>query len=481
MILKRILLALAILVVPVASVVLYNTFTFSSIQYTVKASPAPEVSPEQLQHFQQALAYRTVSFADSTQLDSSQFNGFHRFLKQTYPRVHQTMTLQVFKTYSLLYTWPGKDPSLKPYILMAHQDVVPIEEASRAMWTVDPFAGVIKEGYIWGRGTTDDKINLISIMEAAEKLIAENYQPERTIYLVFGHDEEVGGGGAIAMAAWFKEQNLEAELVLDEGGIVTREKIPGIDKPVALIGNAEKGYLSLELSVEKSGGHSSMPEKETAIDILAAAIQKLRAQPFEARFSEPMEGFIASLGPEMPFVQKMAFANTWLFKSAIVSTYEQSGPGNAMIRTTLVPTILESGIKDNVVPTVAKATINLRLLPGDGSDEVIAQLQQIVADDRVRFKKLNPLAEASPVTPMNSAGFKKVEASIKQSLPGTLSSSFLVIGATDSRHFTGISPHVLKFSPMIDPIGFHGIDERVSVESYQTALWFFENLMRNAN
>ncbi len=481
MILKRILLALAILLLPLAAVVLYNTFTFSSVQYTVKANPAPEVSADALQHFQQALGYRTVSFADSTQLDSTQFNGFHRFLKQTYPRVHQTMTVQVFKNYSLLYTWPGKNSSLKPYILMAHQDVVPIEEASRAMWTVDPFGGVIKDGYIWGRGTTDDKINLISIMEAAEKLMAENYQPERTIYLVFGHDEEVGGSGAIAMADWFKQQNIEAELVLDEGGIVTREKIPGIDKPVALIGNAEKGYLSLELSVEKSGGHSSMPEKETAIDILTSAIQKLRGQPFEARFSEPMEGFIASLGPEMPFVQKMAFANTWLFKSAIVATYEKSGPGNAMIRTTLVPTILQSGIKDNVVPTIAKATINLRLLPGDQSDAVIARLQQLVADERVKFSKLAPLAEASPVTAMTSEGFRKVEATIKQSLPGTLSSPFLVIGATDSRHFHEVSPHVLKFSPMIDPIGFHGIDERVSLESFQTAIWFFENLIRNAN
>jgi carboxypeptidase PM20D1 len=477
---KKIVFALLALVLLLAGVVLFRTFTFKSIHYAVKATPAPAVTPEALQHFQEAIRFQTISYADSTRLDSAQFNGFHRFLAQTYPGVHRALQRQVFKNYSLLYTWPGKDPSLKPYILMAHQDVVPIEEASRQLWTVEPFGGEVKENYIWGRGATDDKINLISIMEAAEKLVAENYQPDRTIYLVFGHDEEVGGKGAIAMAAWFKAAGIEAELVLDEGGIITREKIPGISQPVALIGNAEKGYLSVEVAAEKSGGHSSMPEPETAIDILTTALQKLRAEPFEARFSEPMEGLIASLGPEMPFAQKMAFANTWLFKGAIVGTYEQSGPGNAMIRTTLVPTILQSGIKDNVVPTIAKATINLRLLPGDQSDAVMRRLQEMVADERVKFRKLTPLAEASPVTAMTSEGFKKVEATIKQSLPGTLSSPFLVIGATDSRHFHEVSPHVLKFSPMIDPIGFHGIDERVSLESYQTAIWFFENLMRNA-
>jgi carboxypeptidase PM20D1 len=402
---KKIVAGLLTLVGLLVAVVLYRTFSFESVQYTVKASPAPEVTPEALQHFQQALRFQTISFGDTTKFDSSQFNAFHRFLETTYPNVHQKMTREKVKGYSLLYKWEGAKSELKPYILMAHQDVVPIEEAARTLWTVDPFAGEVKDNFIWGRGTTDDKINLISIMEAAEKLIKENFQPERTIYFAFSHDEEVLGRGAVAMAAWFKEKNIRADLVLDEGGIVTQEKIPGIEKPVALIGNAEKGYLSLEVSVQKSGGHSSMPEKETAIDILSNALIKLRSNPFEARFSEPMIGFIESLGPEMPFVQKMAFANTWLLKGAVVGTYEKTGAGNAMIRTTLVPTILESGVKDNVVPTVAKATINLRLLPGDESSAVTGQLKKIIDDDRVVFRLLSA-TEASPVSPMTGTGFK---------------------------------------------------------------------------
>lgn len=478
---RKVILTASALIALLVGIVLFKTFTFTSKQYTVKASPAPEATPEAIQHFQEAIHYKTISYGDPALLDSAQFNGFHRFLQATYPNVHQKMTLQKILDYSLLYKWEGKNANEKPYILMAHQDVVPIEEASKQLWTVDPFAGEVKDNFIWGRGTTDDKVNLISIMEAAEKLIGEGFQPERTIYLAFGHDEEVGGRGAIATAAWFKENNIQAEMVLDEGGIITNDKVPGVTKPVALIGNSEKGYLSVEISVEKNGGHSSMPDAETAIDILARAIVKLRDNPFEPRLSEPVQGFVEMLGPEMVFMQKMAFANQWLFKNMIYGIYEKSGSGNALIRTTLVPTIIQTGVKDNVVPTVAKATLNLRLLPGDKSDDILKKMKATVADERVTFVVAGTSSEASEVTPLDSKGFKKVEMTIKSSYPGVLSAPLLMIGATDSRHFHEVSTDILKFSPMIDPIGFHGIDERVSLESYKTALWFFENLMRNAN
>jgi carboxypeptidase PM20D1 len=463
------------------AVVLFNTFTFTSSQTKQSAIPAPQLTENNIQHFQKALSYKTISYANPQLFDSLQFLGFRKFLEDTYPLTHATLSREVIAGYSLLYEWKGKDNNRKPVVLMAHQDVVPIEEATKSMWSFDPFAGTVKDGFIWGRGTTDDKINLISILETIEKLIAENFQPERTLYLAFGHDEEIGGSGAVAIAKLLKERNIIAEMILDEGGIITKEKIPGLNKPVALLGTSEKGYLSLELTVEKPGGHSSMPEKETAIDILSRALVKLRENPFEPNFSEPMVGFMESLGPEMPFVQKMAFANPWLFKGVIVGTYEQSGPGNAMIRTTTVPTIINAGIKDNVVPTVAKATVNFRLLPGDASEEVIAQVKHIINDDRIVIAPLTTRAEPSAVTPIKSFGYQKIESTIKKSYPQILSSPFLVIGATDSRHFKDISSNIIKFSPMIDPIGFHGIDERVSLESYQTALWFYEQLIRDLN
>lgn len=476
MIRKFILLGLVVMIVLV-TILLLNTFTKSSVQMRVAARPAPEITDSALQHFKEAIAFKTISFGDRSRFDSTQFLGFRNFLERAYPGFHEQATREIINGYTLLYTWKGKNPSLKPIVLMAHQDVVPIEEGTESLWTVNPFAGEIKEGFIWGRGTTDDKINLISLLEAAEKLIRNKFQPEQTIYFSFGHDEEVGGTGAIAVAKLLKERGVEAEFVMDEGGIITTNQIPGITKPVALIGTSEKGFLSILLSVEKAGGHSSMPARETAIDILTSAIVRLRANPFEARFSESMSGFIESLGPEMPFVQRLAFANPWLFRGMIVGIYESSAGGNAMVRTTVAPTILQAGMKDNVIPTLATATINFRLLPGDKAEAVINKVKEIIADDRITINVFGGFSEASAVTPMNSTGYKQIEKAIKTSYADLLTSPFLMIGATDSRYFGEVSPNIIKFSPMIDPIGFHGIDERVSLESFKTALWFYEQLL----
>jgi carboxypeptidase PM20D1 len=474
---KRILLVLFLGVLTLVGVVLFNTFTVSTDKNQVTALPAPEVTEASLRNFQQALTFKTISYGDSSLFDSSQFIGFRRFLEQTYPLSHAALKREIVEGYSLLYRWEGSDASLKPVVLMAHQDVVPIEEATKSMWTVDPFGAVVKEDFIWGRGTTDDKINLIPIMETVEKLVKAGYQPKRTVYLAFGHDEEIGGKGAIAIAKLLKERNIAAEFVLDEGGIITEEKIPGITRPVALLGTAEKGYLSLKLTVTATGGHSSMPMKETSITILSNALVRLDQQPFEANFSEPMKVFMELLGPEMPFVQRMAFANPWLFKSLILGTYEKSNTGNAMIRTTMVPTIIESGIKDNVVPTVATAIVNLRLLPGQSSEWVIEEVKRKISDDRVVITKLKTASEASPVTSVKGFGYQKIASTIQKTYPQVIASPFLVIGATDSRHFSEVSSNIIKFSPMVDPIGFHGIDERVSLESFKTALWFYEQLL----
>ena len=394
--------------------------------------------------------------------------------------VHKTMSREVVAGYSLLYRWDGENTSENPVVLMAHQDVVPIEEASRSLWTVEPFAGVVKDNFIWGRGSADDKINLISIMEAAEKLLQSGFKPSRTVYLAFGHDEEIGGSGAKAIARLLKSRNVKADLILDEGGIVTREKVPGMKIPVALLGTSEKGYLSIVMSVEKNGGHSSMPEKETSIDILSKAIGRLRENPFEADFSPSTQDFMKALGPEMPFTNKMAFANFWLFKPMVTSIYESSAAGNAMIRTTLVPTIIQAGVKDNVVPTVASATINLRLLPGDTSDEMMEKIRSIVNDDRVKLTEMTAFAaEPSAVTSPETFAYRKIDTVIKKSYSGLVTSPFLMIGGTDSRHFSEVSDGIIKFSPMTDPVGFHGVDERVSLESYKTSLWFFEQLLRD--
>jgi carboxypeptidase PM20D1 len=479
---RRILKVLGVALLFLVAVVMFRTLTFKSKQLDVAATPAPEATAAAVEHIKGSIKYKTISFADAALFDTAAFRGFHRYLKSTYPAVHEELTLQVIANYSLLYKWTGSDPSLAPYVLMAHQDVVPIEEASRSLWTVDPFEGVVKDEFIWGRGAADDKINLVAILESVEKLLKEGFQPKRTIYLAFGHDEETGGTGAQAIAAELKSQNVTADLILDEGGIVTLDKVPGMTKPTALIGTSEKGYLSLELKVEKNGGHSSMPEKETALDILAKALVVLRENPFPADFTPSTEGFIQHVGPELPFVQKMAFANTWLFKPMVINIYESSPGGNALVRTTAVPTIFNAGVKDNVVPTTVSAVVNFRLLPGDGSASVMARVKEIINDERVTLANQGSFfSEPTAVSPEDGPGYKLVDEVVHKTFPGIVTTPFMMIGGTDSRHMGDVSRNIIKFSPMTDPIGFHGIDERVSLKSYSQCLWFFETLLRQTN
>ena len=477
--LKRFLLLVLLAIGVLVMVLLFNTLTFESKQTYVEVKPTPRVSDTALSHLQRAVQFKTISHGDPALFDSAAFGTFHEYLRQTYPLTHQLPVVELAGA-TLLIEWQGTDGSMNPFVLMAHQDVVPIEEASRHLWTVDPFAGVIKNDTIWGRGTVDNKINVIGILEAVEKLLAEGFRPKRTIYLAFGHDEEVGGSGAKAIAGYLKERNVTADLVLDEGGIVTLNKVPGVTKPVALLGTAEKGYLSLQLTVEKNGGHSSMPEKESAMSILSKALVDLYQHPFPAGISEVTQGFIEHVGPEMTYPNKIVFANSWLFKPIVISIYERSPGGNAMVRTTSALTIFHSGVKDNVIPSQASATVNFRLLPGDGSEEVISRVEEIIGDERVNVSVLSGfLAEPSIVTPTDGFGFKYVTQAVHQTFEETVATPFLMIGGTDSRHMQGISTQIIKFSPMTDPIGFHGIDERVSIQSFADTIAFFENLIRS--
>ncbi|MCB0507875.1 MAG: M20 family peptidase [Bacteroidetes bacterium] len=476
---KKIISILLLLILVLIGIISFRTLTATNYQRNIKASPAPQLSDSALLHFQQAISYKTISYADAKDWDSVPFLHFRTFLETTYPLVHQHLAREIVNNYTLVYKWQGSDHALAPYILMAHQDVVPIEEDTKKQWTFEPFSGTIKDGYIWGRGTTDDKINLISIFESAEKLLQQNFQPKRSIYFVFGHDEEIGGNhGAVRVAKLFKERNIKADLVLDEGGILTKEKIPGLTKPVALIGTAEKGYLTLKFSVNKKGGHSSQPENETAVDILTKALVTLRANPFEPKFVEASQDFMKYLGPEMKFPNNMAFANLWLFRPLVVNKFEQQAASNAMMRTTAVPTIINAGIKDNVVPTLATAIVNFRLLPGDSSTYIIKKVQEIIADNRVIVQPYDEnISEASATTPTTSAAFQLIDSVVRKSYDSISTAPFLLIGATDSRHFNQISTNIIKFSPMLDPIGFHGINERVSIESFRHAIWFYEQLL----
>lgn len=481
---KKIVIIILVGLLLLVLLLLFNAWNFQSQQLQVEAVAKTPVPEGAVDRFVEALSIRTISFADEADFDSTQFRKFNTFLENSYPQVHEQLEHKVFNEFSHLYKWKGKNGNLKPIVLMGHIDVVPI--ASLRAWTVHPFTEGLKKDTIYGRGTMDDKIGVIGILEAVEQLLSEGFQPDRDIYLSFGHDEEVlGTKGAVPISNYLKELGVEAAFVLDEGQAITQGLIPGISQSTALIGIAEKGYVSLELLVAMVGGHSSMPNKETAIDVLSAAVRKLKTNPLSADMNSVLEGFMDKMGPEMGFAAKVAFGNRWLFKSYLLKEYEKTNSGNANIRTTTSPTIFEAGVKENVIPTTARAVVNFRIIPGETMEDVVAHVEKTINDDRINIEIMGQGSNPSPVSPIDNAEYESIERSIKEVFPTVLSSPSLVVGATDSRHFSQISSNVYRFSPFHinakNLTCFHGIDERVGKKEFENGIRFYRRLIENGS
>jgi carboxypeptidase PM20D1 len=379
----------------------------------------------------------------------------------------------------------GQDDQELPILLAAHMDVVPAESESGSNWTYLPFEGHVADGFIWGRGTLDDKESVLGILEAMEKLLHDGYAPRRTIYIAFGHDEEIGGRhGAAKIAELLNSRGVKLDYVLDEGLTITEELVPNISKPVALIGIAEKGSLSIELSVDSEGGHSMMPPQQTAIGILSSAISRLEQNPFPARMEAPVRKMFESLAPEMPFGMRVVFANLWFFEVLVKKKLASAPRTNALVRTTTAPTIFQAGVKENILATRARAIVNCRLLPGDTINKVLQKVQATINDQRVKVSASEGFNSApSYIADTGSKGYKAVEQAIHQVFPQALVAPGLVIAATDSRHYSVMTDNILHFSPIRlrsdDLRRLHGIDERISVEDYNEVVRFYAQLILN--
>ncbi|MDQ3536066.1 MAG: M20 family peptidase [Bacteroidota bacterium] len=480
---KKILFLIIILLVLLITILLINTISDQPEKITVDPIVPLEIGDDAIERLVQAIKIPTISYDDPLLMDTTAFKALHNFMESAFPLVHSKLQREVIHGYSLLYKWSGKNKELPPVILMGHMDMVPVEEASLHLWEVDPFGGIIKDGFIWGRGTLDDKNGVLGILEAVEILLKEGHMPEADIYLAFGHDEEAGGNGAIATTELLKSRNIRAGLILDEGGIVADGIVPGVNELVSLIGTAEKGQTSIELSVNLEGGHSSMPSKETAIELLSRAVVRLRENPFPARITAPVEGLLNTIKPYMSFFQRMVLSNIWLFKPAIINNYEQSPSGNATIRTTTAPTIFRSGIKENLLPAEATAILNFRILPGETTDDVIEHVKKVIEDDRIIVKKVGSAQEPSFISSSNNIEFNTIKISLKQIFGDIIVSPYLVVGATDARHYKDISDNIYRFSPMIlvseDLKRIHGLNERISVENYKNGIRFYYQLIKN--
>lgn len=467
------------------SVILYSFFNFNSKQFKVTAVTVIKKEEKALTNLSEAIKIKTVSYAKQDTSSEGEFKKFKEFIAKTYPLVHKKLVKKEINN-SFLYKWEGKNTSLKPIILLAHFDVVPVEESAMKKWKENPFSGVIKDGFIWGRGSLDDKVSVISTLEAIETLIGENFTPERSIYLAFGHDEEIGGeSGAKQIAQYLEEQNIKAEFILDEGLSIVSGVIPGIDKPSALIGVAEKGYASFELSVDIAGGHSSMPSKENAITILSKALLKINEQQMKPKLVEPVKEFFKYIGPEMGFVNRVIFSNLWLFEPVVIKIFGKTPAGNATTRTTTAITIFKSGIKDNVIPTEAKAIVNFRILPEQTSKEVDEHLLRTIDDERVKVTLTDWINEPPPVSRIDSLGYNVIDKTVRQIFEDTIVAPSMVLAGTDSKHYVKISKDIYRFLPIRlqseDLSRIHGIDERIAVDNYYECINFYYFLLKNLN
>ncbi|MGF1558166.1 MAG: M20 family peptidase [Flavobacteriaceae bacterium] len=474
---KKIALFIVAAIVILLGVLLLNTFMLRSKQ--VASDPVENIAlPDDVfQNLSKGLQYPTISFSEDAVPDSTAFFGFHRFLEESFPLTHAKLDLEKISTYSLLYTWQGSDPSKKPIILMSHQDVVPVDEPTLNAWEAGPFEGKISPTAIIGRGTMDDKGTLIGLLEAVEKLLEESFVPSQTIYLAFGHDEEVGGAkGAAEIAKYLKAKGVQAAMTLDEGGFLAENMIPGIDGPVAMVNLAEKGFASFKLIVETNGGHSSQPPKENTIGMLAKAIVDLENNQLPYKLVKPIDYQFEYLGAELPFFKKLAFANPWLFKKSILESL------NA--HTTTAPTIIDGGVKNNVIPTVAEATINFRILPGETIASVKQHIERSISD-KVKVTPVGFLTDPSPVSSIDSEAYRTLEKTIRDVFPNSIVVPGLVGGGTDARYFYEVSDNVFRFYPIrIGPDSmtrFHGIDEKISKDNYKEIIEFSYHLIKKFN
>jgi carboxypeptidase PM20D1 len=432
-----------------------------------------------------SLRIETLSLGAGVPTDREPFLRLHELLKETFPRVHDSLQREVVGGASLLYHWPGRDPLLTPFLLMGHLDVVPVEPGTEGDWTHPPFAGVVDGAFVWGRGALDDKVSVLAALESVEYLLADGFAPQRGLFLAFGHDEEEGGNeGARAIAQLLADRGQRLQFTLDEGsGIVGKGLIPGLQRDVAIISTAEKGYLSLDLVARARGGHSSTPPRHNAIGRLARAIRRLEAQPVPDVRGGPVEGLLDHLSDHVSFGARLVLRNRWLFGPFIRRALHGEPAAAALLHTTTAPTILRAGVKDNVLPSEARATVNFRIIPGETVASVVAHVRRAVDDPEIEIEVLEGRGPTAPQG-ADSEGFRIVSQTVRAVFPDTATAPGLTVGGTDSKHYTDVADATLRFVPLRlgteDLTRIHGTNEHISMDVYRDAVAFFIELVRRA-
>ncbi len=425
----------------------------------------------------QLVRCKTVSNADPEKEDDAEFEKLIGLIPVLYPHVAETCSMQRMPYRGLLFRWKGKGDG-KPSVLMAHYDVVAVEDDK---WTHPAFDAEIIDGVMWGRGTLDTKNTLNGVLSAAENLIKQGFQPQNDIYFAFSGGEEVNGPGAKTIVSWFKERKIELEMVIDEGGAVVKDIFPGVSEACGLIGIAEKGMMNLRYTVNSTGGHASAPAPHTPVGIAARACAKVEAHPFPSHFTKPVLEMFDTLGRHSSFVYRMIFANLWCFKGVLDMICKKSGGElNALVRTTVAFTQMNGSKQPNVIPPTVSMVSNLRLNPEDSVASAVEYIRKTVNDSSVELSVEDNM-EPSPISRTDCEGWKRISTAVADTW-GCLVAPYLMVQCSDSRHYGEISDRVYRFSAADmteeELHSIHGNDEHIRVETAERSVEFYIRVIK---
>ncbi len=481
---KLILWAVAAGVVALAAVVVVRTAVYPFGEIPAPASGTGEftgeLSQESVDRLTGALRIPTVS-GDVDKTADNPFDSFKKYLPQAYPAVYAAMDTVSVNRFGLVFRWPGSDPQLAPVLFLAHYDVVPAAEPEG--WTHPPFSGEVADGKIYGRGALDDKGTLCSILEAAEDLIAAGFRPRRDVWFAFGFDEEISGmNGAARIAEYFARQGLRFDAVYDEGGIIAAPGLGGIDATTALIGTAEKGYLTLRITVRGEGGHASMPPAEGALVRAAEIMGNLNSRQMPARMTPPVASFLDRVGGAMDYASRMAIANRWLLEGVLLKTMSKNPATNALVRTTTAVTMAHGSDAENVLAPAARITVNFRILPGDTADGVVRHVEKLCEGYDTDIEVVSA-REASAVSPEDTPWFGLMCETLAEVYPQAVPAGYLAVVGTDAYKYQAVSGNIYRLMPALltqaEQATIHNADEHISLENYARMIAWFTNMLGN--
>lgn len=469
-------------------VIVSKTLLFTSRQTILLPPSASEAHKLQQQFTEKdssellsgAIKFKTVSNTQSTD-NAGEFIAFNHYIERNFPSVLRTLEKVQTGNHSLLFIWKGKQADLKPLMFITHSDVVGISSHQRDKWKHNAFSGHVDENFIWGRGALDNKANITAQLAAVEHLTEAGFQPKKTILFLIGEDEEIGGNnGAKNAQAYLAKKDLLPDIIIDEGGLISENIVPFVSRPVALVGIAEKAYLTVQLTVQQDGGHASMPPESTAIGVLAAALSKLESNQMPLKMSPPVRKMFEYLGPEMPVLPKMMFANLWLFNNTLLNKLAKTPSTNASVRSTMAITEISGGIAENVLPNVASATVNVRLLPGESVNDALEHIRKVIANPDIKLYTTPDSHEASAISNTDSTHFSAIHQTIKKVYPDIYIAPYLTITASDSRHFPQ-TENIFRFSPYRatsdDLKRIHGLNERIARKDFNNMIVFYRTLI----